>query len=295
MESKNQQNQFNNPVIIILFVVVFGLIGYIIFSKNQNNTQPVQEAVNSQQQTTDNSQPTAPIKQPAQSNTTKSTSQIVQEWRKTTALVFCQYGTIGYDYREVSGSGLLVNLNGKPQVITNGHVVNNSRGNLDSCWIKFPDQTGVSTYNVRPQSITYDSSGYDVAYLDLSEYSQQDIHTSEGIAPISERARSDSYLCKNNPSVGDHILILGYPVYGTPISLSRLYSSNPIEVTATEGIISGKDGIYFTTSAKIDSGNSGGLSIDAQNDCYFGIPTWNESGNFESLGRILPASTFLHY
>lgn len=289
MESKNQQNQLNNPVIIILFVVVFGLIGYIIFSKNQNNTQPVQETVNSQQRTADNSQnsqQTAPAKQQTQGNTAKSTSQIVQEWRKTTALILCN-SDLGY----ISGSGLLVNLSGKLQVITNNHVVTHN----PICWVKFPDQTGVSTYSVNYGNITPDSNGYDVAYLDLSLYSQQDIHASEGIAPISERARSDSYLCKNNPSIGDHILILGYPVYGTPISLSRLYSSNPMEVTATEGIISGKDGIYYTTSAKIDSGNSGGLAIDAQNDCYFGIPTWNESGNFESLGRILPASTFLHY
>jgi hypothetical protein len=163
------------------------------------------------------------------------------------------------------------------------------------CWIKFPDQTGTSTYAINGHDITYDSNGYDVAYLDLSMYSQQDIHAKEGIAPISERARSDSYLCKNNPNVGDHILILGYPVYGTPISWERFFSSNPIEVTATEGIVSGMDGIYYTTSAKIDHGNSGGLAIDEANDCYFGIPTWDVSGGFESLGRILPASIFLHY
>ncbi len=285
MDLKNQQNYFNNPVVIILLVVIIGLVGYLIFSKSQSSNPNTENQIPQQIiDSSKNNQPDVLIAEPSQSKTPKSTSEIVQEWRKTTALILCN-SDLGY----ISGSGLLVSLNGKPQVITNGHVVTHN----PICWIKFPDQTGVSTYTVNPQNITDDSSGYDVAHLDLSLYSQQDIHAKEGIAPISARARRDSYLCKNDLNIGDSILILGYPVYGTPISLSRFYSSNPIEVTVTEGIVSGKDGIYYTTSAKIDSGNSGGLAIDAQNDCYFGIPTWNESGNFESLGRILPASTFL--
>ncbi len=294
MDSKNSAN---NQTLIYSSIIILLLIGgYLLLDKNSDGSkiQSDQSISNSQQEEINALKSEIEGLKTQQTRTERkqtNLSDIVQEWRKTTALVFCQYGYLGdYSYREVSGSGLLVSLNGVPQVITNSHVVSNSRNDLNSCWIKFPDQTGASTYTVSPQSITHDSGGYDVAYLNLSMYSQNDIHAKEGISSISNRARSDSYLCKNAPNVGDHILILGYPVYGTPISLSRLYSQNPIEVTATEGVISGKDGIYYTTSAKIDSGNSGGLAIDETNDCYFGIPTWNKSGNFESLGRILPAS-----
>ena len=166
----------------------------------------------------------------------------------------------------------------------------NSRGDLVSCWVKFPDQTSSVPYNVNPQNITYDTNGYDVAYISLSNYSQ--IRKEGDPYMLLDRTKKDVYACKNPLKIGDSVLMLGYPVYGTSITTFEL---NPIEVTATEGIISGKDSIYYTTSAKIDHGNSGGLAIDKNNDCYFGTPTWNEAGSFESLGRILPASIFLSY
>jgi hypothetical protein len=90
------------------------------------------------------------------------------------------------------------------------------------------------------------------------------------------------------------MVILGYPVYGTGAgTYTSVFST--IEITATEGIISGMDEIYYTTSAKIDHGNSGGLAIDENNDCYIGIPTAAIEGQIESLGRILPSSSFLSY
>lgn len=37
MDTKNQQNSFNNPVVIILVLALIGLGGYVIFSKKSNN------------------------------------------------------------------------------------------------------------------------------------------------------------------------------------------------------------------------------------------------------------------
>lgn len=37
MDTKNQQNNFNNPVVIILVLALVGLGGYVLFSKNSNN------------------------------------------------------------------------------------------------------------------------------------------------------------------------------------------------------------------------------------------------------------------
>ena len=55
----------------------------------------------------------------------------------------------------------------------------------------------------------------------------------------------------------------------------------------TRGIISGLEGNYFITDAKIDHGNSGGTAILTRGDCYLGIPTYGIQGELESLGRIL--------
>jgi hypothetical protein len=74
---------------------------------------------------------------------------------------------------------------------------------------------------------------------------------------------------------------LGYPTIGSSGS-----------ITVTEGIVSGIEGDYYVTSAKIDHGNSGGVAILTKDDCYLGIPTFvKNNGGFESLGRILK-STF---
>jgi len=228
--------------------------------------------------------------------TAKSTADIVSEWRKSAAYLNCVYGSLANNnWRSVSGSGLLVELNSEPTVITNRHVANNLRGDLDYCDMKFPDQTGTS-YMLDPQNISYDSNGNDVAFLKMM-VKYTDVELEKKIRgdqySVAERSQKGNYLCQEAEKIGDSVIIIGYPSYGT--SVYNFTYGYPIEVTATEGIISGKDGIFYTTSAKIDSGNSGGLAIDETNDCYFGIPTWNESGNFESLGRILPASTFLHY
>jgi len=58
----------------------------------------------------------------------------------------------------------------------------------------------------------------------------------------------------------------------------------------TEGIISGTtdDGLNFYTSAKIDSGNSGGLAVSKVNNeiCIVGVPTWLSQGEYNNLAMI---------
>lgn len=225
----------------------------------------------------------------------KSLADITQEWRGSTAYVDCTFGTLqGGNYERISGSGLLVFLNSTPTVITNRHVVDNRHNDLGYCDLKFPDTISPVGYEVLPENIANASNGNDVAYLAMPQ-AQLSISKEKNWDRYSlvERSKSGAFACRGNMSIGDSVLVIGYPVYGS-VSNSNYYEQN-IEVTATEGIISGIDGIYYTTSAKVDSGNSGGLVIDEAKDCYAGVPTWDEAGTFESLGRILPVSTFLHY
>jgi hypothetical protein len=39
METKNQQNNFSNPIVIVLILALIGLGGYILFSKNSTDNQ----------------------------------------------------------------------------------------------------------------------------------------------------------------------------------------------------------------------------------------------------------------
>ena len=78
------------------------------------------------------------------------------------------------------------------------------------------------------------------------------------------------------PQLGDSIKIYGYPV-----------TSGGYNLTVTEGIISSfSDDGNILTSAKIDSGNSGGFAID-QNGCFLGIPSAVIEGKYQNLGVII--------
>ncbi len=65
MDTKNQQNSFNNPVVVILVIALVGLGGYVLFSKNSTNdlenkaseTKPVEQVSNTDNQPTNTPQP----------------------------------------------------------------------------------------------------------------------------------------------------------------------------------------------------------------------------------------------
>ena len=75
--------------------------------------------------------------------------------------------------------------------------------------------------------------------------------------------------------LGSKLVVVGYPVTGGS------------SVTLTEGIVSGFNGEYIKTSAKIEQGNSGGGAFLIPSGCWVGIPTASVVGELESLGRIL--------
>lgn len=66
-------------------------------------------------------------------------------------------------------------------------------------------------------------------------------------------------------------------------------------IAVTEGIISGFEGNYFITSAKVEHGNSGGAAIHVRNNCLLGLPTFAQVGYIESLARILDIRTVISF
>lgn len=198
---------------------------------------------------------------------TYDTAKIISEWRPRIAFVSCDWkNNNGFVYQTQTGSGILTReQNGYPAVVTNTHVIldeNNTPPAL--CRLQFPDYG--KTITVSSAQIFKSANGFDWSRIDLDS--------------------SDSYLnslssksfpsCTDTPSLGANIVILGYPGIGSQT-----------DITATEGIVSGYDGDYYITSAKVERGNSGGAAVLLRQNCYLGIPTFTRTGAIESLARIL--------
>lgn len=188
-------------------------------------------------------------------------SAIVATWSPYVYVLECQFeGPDGVD-KTSSGSATLVREGIGINVMTNKHVVREGEENeieAEECLLKRFDTD--TEYEIRGDAIVLQEE------KDIAE------------APVPEAIFGvlPSKMCTTKASIGDQVLILGYPGIGSKES-----------ITATEGIISGFDGDHYITSAKIERGNSGGAAIDVKNDCFLGIPTLVYTGRVESLARIL--------
>jgi len=201
---------------------------------------------------------------------------IISKWSPFLARIECVFESAekNVDYL---GSGFLEMTIARPfaHVLTNRHVVNYERKiKPKTCAISLPDIKDKATISSNAIFIVDEkSTTTDVAFVDVaSRVPAIDLRATKG-------ARN---ACTYEPRPGDRVVVLGYPNIGVKDG-----------ITATEGIISGAEGNYYVTSAKVDAGNSGGIAIligEAGESCYLGMPTFVEAGRAESLGRILKAS-----
>ncbi len=199
-----------------------------------------------------------------------NTSAVVAKWRPQVALITCSWFYAGTaQYLVQSGSGLLYRVPPTDTIVvaTNRHVFTDPYGNSPTkCSVKFPDD--VNFFDV--SSATPSENGTDFGLLGIKQ-------PDEYLISIASRLDSKSFLCIDKPEIGDSVVILGYPVNGSST-----------DITATEGIISGFDGDYYITSAKVEHGDSGGAAILTSKNCSLGLPTSVVPGQLESLARILP-------
>lgn len=196
-------------------------------------------------------------------------STIIKQWRPIVAYVECDFRDINTNelYSQVRGSGVVIDFGGQITVITNKHVIadkNNYQPFV--CRVKLPNDS--NTFISQGKDAWADKI-IDIGFININ-------NPDEYLKNLTSISVSPLHLCGQNPSLGDNVLILGYPSIGSQT-----------DITATEGIISGFDGNYFITSAKIEHGNSGGVAILVKDNCYLGIPTSAIVGEIESLGRIL--------
>ncbi len=193
---------------------------------------------------------------------------IVKEWSPRLAYLECTWSDVnGRVYAKATGSATIMTKDGELRAVTNKHVLlyDDQYGPRD-CNINLP---GAPVYNITNDFKTNFFVGVktDWGFIKLD--------TNKTFAAVT---KNPAKICASNGEVGDKLLILGYPTIGSTTGL-----------TVTEGILSGEDGNYLITSAKIDKGNSGGAAILVKDDCYLGIPSASVVGSIESLGRILKA------
>jgi hypothetical protein len=183
------------------------------------------------------------------------------------------------------GSG--TNVDPAGYVLTNYHVVEGLEE--DACMVGFPDPMSGLIREAYWTTIITDKAnetGHDLAYLAI----EKPIYDEEGnLYGYYDRILDSSFpyfkhtdeCLATATKLGDELRILGYP----PLSGGSL--------TITNGLVSSlysQDG-YIVTSAKIVSGNSGGLAVDG-NGCYVGVPTavyYDEETDDEVFGEIIDA------
>jgi len=157
-----------------------------------------------------------------------------------------------------SGSGTIFGLN--RFIITNSHVVEG----MILCSIGLTDDIKNPPSRWYEAEVSQNIPSLDIALLGPSE-----------LLPTDTATIAYNLCNSKNIDLGDPVVILGYPTIG----------GNTI--TATEGVISGFDGLLIKTSAKIEHGNSGGGAFLKDENCWFGIPTSVVQGDLESLGYII--------
>jgi len=192
---------------------------------------------------------------------------IVKKWHPLVVYIECVFKYNNGDSQSQSGSGTLKRSGDKVQATTNKHVLIGKNGRAPyQCSVSVPfDKTYINTEIRARNDVDYGS-------VDL-------INPSEYIKSLIMTQPAGIYSCGVDGSIaeiGTQIAILGYPGIGSETG-----------ITVTQGIISGYDGDYYITDAKIEHGNSGGAAVDVNKNCYLGIPTAVVSGTVESLGRIL--------
>ena len=213
----------------------------------------------------------------------------LKDWLPSVAYLECEDGQ-GYVY---SGSGTVFHDTAfnAYTILTNLHVISDPWDGsiLKNCSAYItPDHLNADdvflVYAIDLPTFSLFDDFYDLVAFNLKE--EFDIETQDVYNKLSELEgvvvnAEDITLCADIKT-GDNLFISGYPVGGGGLDGDLL--------TTTGGIVSGVDygeyDRYFVTSAKVDSGSSGGLAI-LENGCFLGVPTAVLDGDHESLGRIM--------
>ncbi|HBK35033.1 hypothetical protein A2239_00075 [Candidatus Uhrbacteria bacterium RIFOXYA2_FULL_40_9] len=201
-----------------------------------------------------------------------------------------------------SGSGVLWSNFGDLLLITNEHVVTqpifNQTKNEYYCigWAYALKGYAEGLFTVNP----YESWSFN-DFTDIAIMTTEHLGSNMELNKLEELnflEISDTRLCPNVMEIGSPVALVGYPAFGEKsVAYGDTEGTQSFRIT-TDGIISGHDtSVNFTdsapypnyfVSAKIDSGNSGGIAFSKDKDgiCVLGVPTWLTVGNYETQGLV---------
>lgn len=249
----NKNSRAKLFLIAMAVVAILGLVGYIVHQNDLRNKQLLSDL--------------------SEKNLSETEKAAVEAQKlsnlKAIVNILCDNGN--------GGSGTIFSEEGL--VLTNHHVVSDST----TCIVTLPDTdtgTPISIYLSTPIIVPTLSEQYDIAMLNIDASYTDDEGKTWGAYPTVFPTYVRPDICDSTSlKLGDTLKIYGYPV-----------TSGGENLTVTEGIVSSfADDRTILTSAKIDSGNSGGFAIDA-NGCNIGIPSAVIQGQYQNFGVIISAA-----
>ena len=296
------------PIVIILGILLLGSAGYFGFKQYQKIQQEnIARAQQAQEQQKALDQALAEIKKLQEENQSAQEKQKELEQKVAiteisdnsmiTSAELAPYLSAVVNvkcYKNTaisSGSGTFWKYNGESAVLTNDHVMMPGSS---------PDCIALWEYDVAQGNIRGDSFQVDPT-ADLDWNKETDVRValigndkkSAGRSSAADLNYNLYSLRKCSPKmpIGSPVIIIGYP--------ASTQSKTNTPRTITNGIISGFDqsvqppqgtlpNANYYVSNKIDSGNSGGISLskDSNGLCILGMLTWLQVGNYDTQGII---------
>ena len=194
-----------------------------------------------------------------------------------------------------SGSGSIWKHNSNYQFLTNYHVIEGAK----MCQLVYSSDPNNSDAE-EPNAVLYDldidnalveiNDIVDYAIIGLKKISYGNIEDE----PPSVDTNFKS--CPKHLPLATSVFVVGFPATTQTMTQTQAGDVTSINLTVTNGIISSYDdnptSIYpdynYFVTAKVDSGNSGGLAIADYKGglCVMGIPTSVKLGNYEIQGMI---------
>lgn len=315
IEIKNQNGFIQLPIIIaiIIGILVVGSVGYLGIKQykdyqakqieNEKIAQEVQQQKDLEVEKLKQEVEALKNKKP-ETITQTITKEVPSQNLEITAAEINRYitGVVKISCGNTSGSGTLAKSSaGKYLVLTNYHVVKNLSANTP-CLVSVEDSSGNGLgVFMTGSTISSWNNLTDVALLDLKIWDKAP-NLGEGytLTPIENLNYNISSLqsCPETMPIGSPVAIVGYPAFSSQeltvggsslgVILSRIVSNGIISGYVTTDLHSGLPYKNYFISAKIDSGNSGGIAFSKNENglCNLGIPTWLTIGNYETQGIV---------
>jgi S1-C subfamily serine protease len=220
---------------------------------------------------------------------------LTREISSSVVSIFCPdtSGPFSVDSEDgYGGSGTIIDERGF--IITNNHVIPQNEEFLDvheeGCFVILPDpNTGEAAEIYLGDPIVYPglSDDYDLAFIEIYAPYEDEEYVYGEYDKVFPAFDDSSYSCAGGEYVrlGESVTVYGYP------GITGGYN-----LTITKGQVSSIDSEYdiLYTSAKITSGNSGGLAVD-ERGCMIGIPTFVQTDEYETIGVIVGIKTILDF